>query len=205
MLARDDFDPLAPQREAAFFYGLFLRGHSVEALRQDIDVSPVLLDKWLKARDFEESFRESLQRVYYYRKQVLLDGVVVWEADLAGPETGRGDASLWTAAAAPDHRLWTTLRGPVDPSRLPTCPLPRRRRRASSNLSITTNQRRDDLRTLLQAPVAKPALVNIDGPKQVGHSRASKWAIPGCQKQSTSRRISCEDVSRSSGWAHQAQ
>ena len=78
MLARDDFDPLAPQREAAFFYGLFLRGHSVEALRQDIDVSPVLLDKWLKARDFEESFRESLQRVYYYRKQVLaiFDGLV---------------------------------------------------------------------------------------------------------------------------------
>jgi hypothetical protein len=55
-----------------------LRGHSVEALRQDIDVSPVLLDKWLKARDFEESFRESLQRVYYYRKQVLaiFDGLV---------------------------------------------------------------------------------------------------------------------------------
>ena len=78
MLARDDFDPLAPQREAAFFYGLFLRGHSVEALRQDIDVSPVLLGKWLKARDFEESFRESLQRVYYYRKQVLaiFDGLV---------------------------------------------------------------------------------------------------------------------------------
>ncbi len=43
-----------------------------------------------------------------------------------GPEeTGRGQASLWTAAAAPDHRLWTTLRGPLDPSRLPTCPLPR--------------------------------------------------------------------------------
>ena len=78
MTARDDFDPLAPQREAAFFYGLFLRGHSVEALRQDIDVSPVLLDKWLKARDFEESFRQSLQRVYYYRKQVLaiFDGLV---------------------------------------------------------------------------------------------------------------------------------
>src|SRR5258708_3630649 len=98
------------------------------------------------------------------------------------PETGRGQASLWTAAAAPDHRLWTTLRGPLDPSRLPTCPHPRRRRRVARNLSITTNQRRDDLRTLPQAPVAKPALVNIDGPKQVGHSRASKWAIPGCQK-----------------------
>src|SRR5713101_2552662 len=61
------------------------------------------------------------------------------------PETGRGQASLWTAAAAPDHRLWTTLRGPVDPSRLTTCPLPRRRVRASSHASITTNQRRDDL------------------------------------------------------------
>src|SRR6184192_3240473 len=46
---------------------------------------------------------------------------------LTRPETGRGQASLCTAAAAPDHRLWTTLRGPVDPSRLPTCPLPRRR------------------------------------------------------------------------------
>jgi hypothetical protein len=78
MTARDDFDPLAPQREAAFFYGLFLRGHSVETLRQDIDVPPSLLDKWLKARDFEESFRESLQRVYSYRKQVLaiFDGLV---------------------------------------------------------------------------------------------------------------------------------
>ena len=29
MTARDEYDPLAPQREAAFFYGLFLRGHNV--------------------------------------------------------------------------------------------------------------------------------------------------------------------------------
>ena len=27
-----------PQREAAFFYGLFLRGHSAEELRRDIEV-----------------------------------------------------------------------------------------------------------------------------------------------------------------------
>jgi hypothetical protein len=79
--ARDDFDPLAPQREAAFFYGLFLRGHSVEALRQDIDVPRSMLDKWLQARDFEESFRQSLQQVYVYRKQVLaiFDGLVMNE------------------------------------------------------------------------------------------------------------------------------
>jgi len=78
MTARDDFDPLAPQREAAFFYGLFLRGHDVETLRQDIDVPRLMVDKWMKARDFEVSFRENLQRVYAYRKQVLaiFDGLV---------------------------------------------------------------------------------------------------------------------------------
>jgi hypothetical protein len=78
MTARDEHDPLAPQREAAFFYGLFLRGHDIETLRQDIDVSPSMLQKWMKARDFEVSFRESLQRIYTYRKQVLaiFDGLV---------------------------------------------------------------------------------------------------------------------------------
>ncbi|HWC98619.1 MAG TPA: hypothetical protein VG456_17790 [Candidatus Sulfopaludibacter sp.] len=82
MLARDEFDPLAPQREAAFFYGLFLRGHDVDALRQDIDVPRLTIDKWMKARDFEASFRDSLQRVYAYRKQVLaiFDGLVSNEA-----------------------------------------------------------------------------------------------------------------------------
>lgn len=79
MTARDDFDPMAPQREAAFFYGLFLRGHSVETLRQDIDVPRTLLDKWLKANDFENTFRENLQRLYVYRKQVLaiFDGLIM--------------------------------------------------------------------------------------------------------------------------------
>jgi hypothetical protein len=78
MTARDEFDPLAPQREAAFFYGLFLRGHDIETLRQDIDVPRSMMDKWMKARDFENSFRENLQRVYSYRKQVLaiFDGLV---------------------------------------------------------------------------------------------------------------------------------
>ncbi len=78
MTARDDFDPLAPQREAAFFYGLFLRGHDVEALRQDIDVPRAMMDKWMKARDFEPLFRDNLRRVYEYRKQVLaiFDGLV---------------------------------------------------------------------------------------------------------------------------------
>lgn len=80
-MTANEVDALAPQREAAFFYGLFLRGHSVEALRQDIDVPRSLLDKWLKASDFEESFRQNLARIYAYRKQVLaiFDGLVLNE------------------------------------------------------------------------------------------------------------------------------
>jgi hypothetical protein len=78
MTPRDDFDPLAPQREAAFFYGLFLRGHSVDVLRQDIDVPRVIIDKWVKAKDFQGTFRADLDRVYQYRKRVLaiFDGLV---------------------------------------------------------------------------------------------------------------------------------
>jgi len=71
MAAGNEFDPSAPRREAAIFYGLFLRGHSPELLRQDIDVPKSLLRKWMKSPVFESSFRESLQRVYRYRKQVL--------------------------------------------------------------------------------------------------------------------------------------
>jgi hypothetical protein len=71
MIGRDEFDPLGPQREAALFYGLFLRGHSAEVLRRDIDIPKATLEKWMRARDYEASFRESLRRLYQYRKQVL--------------------------------------------------------------------------------------------------------------------------------------
>lgn len=68
---REEFDPAAPMKEAAMFYGLFLRGHSVEALRRDIDVPKATLEKWLRPRRYEPNFRESLRRIYQYRKQVL--------------------------------------------------------------------------------------------------------------------------------------
>jgi hypothetical protein len=71
MIPRDDFDPLAPQREAAMFYGLFLRGHSPETLRRDIDVPKPVIEKWLKTQRFETNFHDTLKRVYTYRKQVL--------------------------------------------------------------------------------------------------------------------------------------
>ena len=71
LLSRDEIDPLAPQREAAMFYGLFLRGHSADALRKDIDVPKPILDKWLQPQRYENDFRDSLRRMYAYRKKVL--------------------------------------------------------------------------------------------------------------------------------------
>jgi len=68
---KDEFDPSAPRREAAMFYALFLRGHSAETLRQDIDLPRSLLEKWMRGPYFEPSFRQTLWRVYRYRKQVL--------------------------------------------------------------------------------------------------------------------------------------
>jgi hypothetical protein len=71
MIAPEDVDPLAPQREAAIFYGLFLRGHPADDLRRDIDVPRLVLDKWLHPQRYEDSFRDSLRRMYSYRKRVL--------------------------------------------------------------------------------------------------------------------------------------
>ncbi len=61
----------SPQREAALFYGLFLRGHSIEGLRAQIDISPKVFRKWMRSREFNDDFREDLRRMYSYRKQVL--------------------------------------------------------------------------------------------------------------------------------------
>jgi hypothetical protein len=62
---------MAPQREAALFYGLFLRGHSADALRRDIDVPRKLLEKLMKRHRNELSVQNKLKNVYQYRKQVL--------------------------------------------------------------------------------------------------------------------------------------
>lgn len=68
---REEFDPQAPQREAAMFYGLFLRGHSAESLRKDIDVPRELLEKYLGTPAHEEGLKKAIRRTYIYRKQVL--------------------------------------------------------------------------------------------------------------------------------------
>jgi hypothetical protein len=60
-----------PQREAAFFYGLFLRGHSPEKLRRDIEVPAAVLAKWDKETAREPQLRELLDRMILYRRHVL--------------------------------------------------------------------------------------------------------------------------------------
>ena len=64
-----DFD--YPQREAAFFYGLFLRGHAPEKLRRDIDVPPDVLARWEREAQRVPEARSSLDRILEYRRSVL--------------------------------------------------------------------------------------------------------------------------------------
>jgi hypothetical protein len=60
-----------PQREAAFFYGLFLRGHSPEQLRRDIEVPAAVLEKWHKDAEREPHLRSVFSRMVEYRRHVL--------------------------------------------------------------------------------------------------------------------------------------
>lgn len=60
-----------PQREAAFFYGLFLRGHSAEQLRRDIEVPADVLAKWHKDAEREPQLRSVFTRMVEYRRHVL--------------------------------------------------------------------------------------------------------------------------------------
>ena len=70
-VAQQDVEFHSPQREAAIFYGMFLRGHSAEELRQEIDIPRKVFTKWMRAREFDMTFRENLRRIYTYRKRVL--------------------------------------------------------------------------------------------------------------------------------------
>ncbi len=69
MLGTEQYDPNALRKEAAMFYGLFLRGHSVDKIRSDIDVPIAVLEKWMKPRRYDPGFRENLKRVYHFRNQ----------------------------------------------------------------------------------------------------------------------------------------
>ena len=79
--AKNESEFYSPQHEAAMFYGMFLRGQSADDIRRQIDISPKLFAKWMRARDYDEPFRENLKRMYQYRKRVLaiFDSLVTTE------------------------------------------------------------------------------------------------------------------------------
>jgi hypothetical protein len=68
---RDERELPSPQQEAAFFFGLFMRGHSADQLRQDIDFPPSLMARWQRRLDPQAPSPEELQRLYDFRKRVL--------------------------------------------------------------------------------------------------------------------------------------
>jgi hypothetical protein len=71
MMLQDDFDPQAPMREAALFYGLFLRGQSVDSIRRDIDIPKAVVKKVLRTQAYEANLRKAMRRTYVYRQEVL--------------------------------------------------------------------------------------------------------------------------------------
>lgn len=60
-----------PRYEAAFFYGLFLRGHPLQKLREDIDVPPQVLERWKRLAVRDPWYQSTLERILSYRRNVL--------------------------------------------------------------------------------------------------------------------------------------
>ena len=71
-----------PQREAAFFYGLFMRGHSADELRRDIEVPAHVLAKWHREAEREPGLRDAFDRMVEYRRHVLaiFDNLIGFES-----------------------------------------------------------------------------------------------------------------------------
>lgn len=60
-----------PEQEAAFFYGLFLRGYSYQELRQDIEVPADVQRQWQRHSDREPGFAAVAHQMLSYRRRVL--------------------------------------------------------------------------------------------------------------------------------------
>lgn len=71
MTTHEDFDPIAVQKEAAMFYGLFLRGHPPDKLRADIEIPITMLERWMTREAYGDDFRHAVRRIYTFRRQVL--------------------------------------------------------------------------------------------------------------------------------------
>ena len=60
-----------PHREAAYFYGLFMRGHPLDELRRDIGVPPAVVARWQRLWRHEPDHRQRYEEILSYRRQVL--------------------------------------------------------------------------------------------------------------------------------------
>lgn len=78
-----EYSQSEPKQEAAFFYGLFLRGHPLQKLRSDIDVSPQVLERWQRLATRDPMYHGMMERILAYRKHVLaiFDSLVFKEMD----------------------------------------------------------------------------------------------------------------------------
>lgn len=59
------------RNEAAFFYGLFLRGHPLQKLRDDIGVPIRVIEQWQRLAERDPMYRAMAERMLEYRKHVL--------------------------------------------------------------------------------------------------------------------------------------
>lgn len=62
----------APEQEAAFFYGLFLRGYSYQELRQDIEVPAEVEKQWRRHCARDPHFASLAEKMLAYRRRVLV-------------------------------------------------------------------------------------------------------------------------------------
>lgn len=83
MPATIDTNLTEPKYEAAFFYGLFLRGHPLQKLRADIDVPPQVLERWQRLALRDPWYKAMVERALNYRRHVLaiFDSLVFQEME----------------------------------------------------------------------------------------------------------------------------
>jgi len=88
-----------PQREAAFFYGLFLRGHSADKLRRDIEVPAVVLAKCTARQNATRSFVTFL-RAWWITAVTSWPSSISWWVRTATP-SAFNSLPIFSAAVLP--------------------------------------------------------------------------------------------------------
>ena len=78
-----------PEQEAAFFFGLFLRGSSYQQLRQDIEVPAAVELQWRRTSARDPNFASVADQMLAYRRRVL----AIFQA-LVATDSARGPQAV---------------------------------------------------------------------------------------------------------------